>query len=187
MRRGEALGLRWHDLDLDASHVSISRTLVTVTARREGEPGVSWSTPKTARGHRNVALDAATVAALRAHRIRQASERLELGPGFRDQGLVFCQPDGSPVHPKTLSYHFNERVRRLGLRRIRLHDLRHTYATLALQAGIHPKIVQERLGHANISVTLDTYSHVSPALEAEAADRVAALIFEPLGSGGLAR
>ena len=176
MRRGEALGLRWSDLDLDNARLSINRTLVTTEARRAGQPGMAWSTPKTAKGRRSVALDTATVAALRAHRVRQAAEKLAIGAGYRDEQLVFCQLDGTPIHPKTLSWNFGAKIKRLGLRRIRLHGLRHSHATLALQAGVHPKVVQERLGHANIGISLDTYSHVTPAMQAEAAEKVAALL-----------
>lgn len=176
MRRGEALGLRWSDIDLDAGRADIRRTLVTTDVQRKGEPGMAWGTPKTAKGRRTVALDEGTVTALRAHRARQAQERLALGEGYQDGDLVVCLPDGRPVHPKTLSSHFERLVKRLGLPRVRLHDLRHTHATLALRAGIHPRIVQERLGHANVSITLDTYSHVDLDMQAAAAARVAALM-----------
>lgn len=84
--------------------------------------------------------------------------------------------DGSPLHPKTLSWHFGSAVRRTGLPAIRLHDLRHSQATLALKAGVHPRVVQERLGHANVGVTLDTYSHVTMPMQAEAASLVAGLV-----------
>ncbi len=90
-----------------------------------------------------------------------------------------CLVDGRPLHPKTLSYYFERETRRLGLPPIRLHDLRHTHATLALQAGVHPRVVQERLGHANVSITLDTYSHVDLDMQAAAAARVAALLTAP--------
>jgi integrase len=176
MRRGEAVGLRWEDVDTDGATLSINRTLVTTDARRAGDPGMAWSTPKTAKGRRSVALDATTVTILKGHKARQAEERLAIGAGYQDEGLVFALPDGSPIHPKTVSYYFDRRVKRLGVPRIRLHDLRHTHATLALQAGVHPKVVQERLGHANIGITLDTYSHVTPAMQSEAAERVAALL-----------
>jgi integrase len=180
MRRGELLGLSWDSLDLDASLASIRRTLVTTRARRKGEPGMAWSEPKTDKGWRTVALDAATVAALRAHRARQLEERLQLGAEYDDQGLVFCTVFGTPIHPKTLSWYFDQAVKRAELPRIRLHDLRHSHATLALKAGVHPRVVQERLGHANVGVTLDTYSHVSMPMQAEAASLVASLITSKL-------
>ncbi|MDQ3053362.1 MAG: tyrosine-type recombinase/integrase, partial [Actinomycetota bacterium] len=103
--------------------------------------------------------------------------RLLIGAGWRDHDLVFSRVDGTPLHPERFSRSFAERSRQLGLPKIRLHDLRHGWATMALAAGVHPKVVQERLGHASISITLDTYSHVSPALHGEAAETVAALVF----------
>jgi len=151
-------------------------TLITTDVERKGHPGMSWGTPKTAKGRRTIALDPATVAFLRQHRARQVAERLLLGAGYVDQDLVVCAPDGGPQHPKRLSYFFTKELRRAGLPTIRLHDLRHTHATLALRAGVHPRVVQERLGHANVGITLDTYSHVDPAMQADAAARVAALM-----------
>ena len=176
MRRGEVLGLSWEAVDLDAGMLSIRRTLVTTQARRAGDPGMAWSEPKTDKGWRSVALDDATVAALRAHRARQLQERLAAGAEYDDQSLVFCTVLGKPIHPKTLSWYFGQAVTAAGLPQIRLHDLRHTHATLALKAGVHPRVVQERLGHANVGVTLDTYSHVSMPMQAEAARLVAGLI-----------
>lgn len=176
MRRGEALGLRWADVDLDAAVARITRTLITTDVQRQGSPGMAWGTPKTAKGRRSIALDPALVAALRAHRARQLQERMILGAGYVDEDLVVAEVDGRPMHPKRLSYYFERESRRAGLPAIRLHDLRHTHATLALKAGVHPRIVQERLGHANVSITLDTYSHVDLDMQAAAAARVAAMI-----------
>lgn len=176
MRRGEALGLRWSDVDLDHGQVNIVRTLVADTVPQDGCPGYTFGTPKTAKGRRRVALDDATVQVLRTHRARRAEERLVIGRGYVDDDLVIARVDGRPVHPKTLSWYFGQHVKRLGLPRIRLHDLRHTHATLALRAGVHPRVVQERLGHANVSITLDTYSHVDLDMQAAAAARVAALV-----------
>lgn len=171
MRRGEVLGLRWRDLDLDGGRASITQTLIAVAYR------VSFSTPKTARGRRSVALDAETVRVLREHRRRQLEERLALGGYAEDFDLVFAGLEGEPLHPDQVSKRFDKLVRAAGLPRIRFHDLRHTHATLALQAGIHPKVISERLGHATVSITLDTYSHAVPALEEEAAEKVAAVVF----------
>jgi integrase len=176
MRRGEVLGLRWVDLDLDAGAARITRTLVMTGVHRKGAPGMGWGTPKTAKGRRSVALDPGTVAVLRQHRARQLAERLAAGEAYDDGDLVVCQADGTPVHPKALSSMFERAVRLVGLPPIRLHDLRHTHATLALKAGVHPRVVQERLGHANVSITLDTYSHVDLDMQAAAAARVAALV-----------
>jgi integrase len=181
LRRGEALGLRWSDLDLDAGRASIRQTVIAIRHT------VMIGTPKTAKGRRTVTLDSGTVAALREHRKRQAAERLLMGAGWTDNDLVFCHPDGTMVHPERFSRGFLETVARIGLPRIRLHDLRHGWATMALQAGVHPKVVQERLGHANIGVTLDTYSHVVAGLHEDAAEQVAALfrttVSNPLAEG----
>lgn len=138
--------------------------------------------PKTARGRRTVALDPGTVLALREHRQRQLAERLLMGAGFADHGLVFCRPDGGPLHPERFSRTFSRESAHAGLPAIRLHDLRHTWATLALSAGEHPKIVQERLGHANVSITLDVYSRVSEGLHGDAASRIASLILGPVST-----
>jgi integrase len=181
LRRGEALGLRWSDLDLDAGRASIRQTVIAIRHT------VMIGTPKTAKGRRTVTLDSGTVTALREHRRRQAAERLLMGAGWTDNDLVFCHPDGTMLHPERFSRGFLETVARIGLPRIRLHDLRHGWATLALQAGIHPKVVQERLGHANIAITLDTYSHVIAGLHEDAAEQVAALfrtsVSNPLAEG----
>ena len=123
-----------------------------------------------------IALDPATVAALRAHRTAQLEERLFLGPLYNKANLVFCREDGEPLHPDRFTKCFDRHRRAAGLPIIRLHDLRHSYATLALGAGIHPKVVSERLGHSTIAITLDTYSHVIPAMQEEAAERVARLL-----------
>ena len=170
MRRGETLGLRWNDVDLEARSLSICQTLVMTGYQP------LLSTPKTRRGKRLVALDPATTTALREHRRRQKEERQAAGSPWKDSGFVFTKEDGEPYHPERVSKLFLQAVKKAGLPSIRLHDLRHTYATLALGAGVHPKIVSERLGHANIGITLDCYSHCLPALSEEAACRVAALL-----------
>jgi integrase len=170
MRRGEVAGLRWVDVDLDAGRVSPRRPRVVVNYE------VVVSEPKTAKGRRSLALDPATVAALRAHRVRQLQERLAVGPRWQDSGLVFTWPDGRPLHPERFSRWFEQHARAAGLPKIRLHDVRHSYATAALAAGIPAKVVSERLGHANIAITMDTYSHVLPGLDAQAAGTVARLI-----------
>ncbi len=171
LRRGELLGLRWRDLDLENGRLSVTQALLSVRNR------LSFSPPKTAKSRRSVALDPRTVAALQAHRAHQNEERLALG-GWPDHDLVFTREDGKPVHPDTFSRdRFKQHVRAADLPLIRFHDLRHTHATLALQAGVHPKVVSERLGHSSVAITLDTYSHVVPAMEEEAAEKVAAVVF----------
>ena len=124
------------------------------------------------------------VTVLRAHRAQQGQTRLLLGSGWRDYDLVFPDVTGSWQYPETVSRAFRELADRLGLPPIRLHDLRHTWATLALGAGVHPKVVQERLGHANGSITLDLYSHVAPILHDDAAEVVAGLMRGKAVDGG---
>jgi integrase len=182
LRRGEVLGLRWRDLDLDnpdGPRLSVTQTVVSPDRK------IEFSTPKTGHG-RVVSLDPATVEVLRQHRVTQAKERLALGAGFIDHDLVFCHVDGQPIQPNNLSQTFDRLIATSKLRRVRLHDLRHTHASLALRANVHPKIVQTRLGHANIAITMDTYSHVAPGQDLDAARLVASLVagasVAPVGS-----
>jgi integrase len=173
MRRGEILGLAWRNVDLQNCWLTVQQSLVSVGYK------LVLSQPKTKQSRRLVALDKTTISALLDHRLRMVAENALLGmpaPGGDD--LVFTQPGGEPVHPHALAGYFSSRVKAAGLPYISLHGLRHTWATLALQANIHPKTVSERLGHSNISITLNTYSHAIPALQAEAADKVANLIFD---------
>jgi integrase len=172
MRRGEAVGLRWDDVDLSSARVAIRQSIVAVGY----EPQLSG--PKTARGRRSVALDRKTVASLRAWRAQQARERLALGPAWVETGLVFTREDGTGWHPDRISKLFNRHVARAGLKRIRLHDLRHTYATLGLAAGVHPKLMSERLGHSTVSFTLDTYTASVPELDHDVAERIADLLVD---------
>ena len=111
-------------------------------------------------------------------------ERGRWNVGFTDHGLVFCRPDGGPLHPERFSRMFDREIAKTELPRIRLHDLRHSWASLALSAGVHPKVVQERLGHASIGITLDVYSHVADGLHADAAALVAGLVSTPFAATG---
>ena len=173
MRRGEVLGLRWRDLDLDAAQLSVVQTLTAVN----GEAVIGPT--KTSRSRRTVYLDPQTVDVLREHRRRQREERLIAGPVWDSStDLVFRDEVGGLVHPDWFTREFRRVVAISGLVPIRLHDLRHTYATLALKAGVHPKVVSERLGHATVGITLDLYSHVTPAIARDAANVVAQSIFE---------
>lgn len=170
MRRGELLGLRWENVDLDAARVSVRDTLVSVNYT------VIHGDAKTQKGVRVVDLDPITVTALRAHRRRQLEERLAWGSAYQDTDLVFTRENGTPIHPDRLSQIFRGHVRKAGLPAIRLHDLRHTHATLALKAGVPVKVISERLGHADVAFTMNTYAHASPGMQAEAAALVAALV-----------
>jgi integrase len=171
MRRGEALGLRWADVNFKDGHASIRQTVITVNHETR------FGTPKTAKGRRSIALDGRTLEALRSRRQRQLDERMLLGAGWRDHHLIFTKVTGEPLHPERFSREFDRAVQRQGLPKLPLHGLRHSWASLALQAGIHPKVVQERLGHATVGITLDTYSHVAPAMRTNAAETDVALVF----------
>jgi len=164
MRRGELLGLRWQDVDLDASRLSVRQQLV------RADDQVMFGPPKTKAGRRSISLDAGTVIALRAHKLRQSP----LSAGKHD--LVFARGDGRPHDPDVITQQFESAIRRAGVKRIRLHDCRHTHASLLLEAGIHPKVVQERLGHSSVMVTLDRYSHVVPNMQADAAERIGKVV-----------
>jgi integrase len=170
MRRGEVLGVKWEDIDFEASRLSVRRSLIPLGAE------VVVSEPKTARGRRSIALDAETVEVLKAQAARQLAEQQQFGANWYDSGYLCTKEDGQPYHPEVVSRSFRQAVKKAMLPMIRPHDLRHTHATLALQAGIHPKVVSERLGHANVSITLDTYSHAIPAMQEEAAERIAGLV-----------
>lgn len=171
-RRGELAGLRWADVDLESTpgRIAVTNTVVLV----DGKPVISQ--PKTKAGKRSVPLDAGLTAALRAHRRRQLEERLAWGEAWTDCGYVFTREDGTPVHPETFSTAFECHVRRAGLRMIRLHDTRHTCATLALEAGVPTEVVSKWLGHSSVAITQDIYQHVTPSMLEEAGERLSAAI-----------
>jgi integrase len=164
-RQGELLGLRWDHVDLDDGLIRIVGALKPVTGQ-----GLTYGSTKE--NHlRSVDLGPGVMAVLRQHRTRQAVHRLGVGEGYHDRGYVFTHPDGRPIHPQTLRKWFKKLLRRTGIKQPwpRWHDLRHTHATLLLQIGIHPKVVAERVGHANTEVTTGVYSHVVPGMQRDAA------------------
>ncbi len=170
MRQGEILGLRWADVDLAAGRVQVRHTL----QRRSG----TWSLdePKTERSRRSIALTTLAAEALRHHRTRQLQARLLVGPEWQEHDLLFCDDFGQPLDGRSLLRRsFYPLLARAELPRIRFHDLRHSAATLLLTQGVHPKIVQDLLGHSTINLTMDTYSHVLPNLQQEAATKMDAL------------
>ena len=173
MRRGEVLGLSWENVDLRGSRLSVVRSLTVVDYQH-----VEMLEPKTAKGRRSVALDPVTVDALKAHRKQQLEERVFAGSTWQDNGLVFARSNGAAIHPEYVSRRFTQLSARAEQPRIRLHDLRHSYATAALSSGISPKVVSERLGHSSVSITLDVYSHVLPSIDEEAANVVASFILD---------
>jgi len=166
MRRSELLALRWQDIDFILSQVYVSRSLHVLKGGK-----VVFRSPKTAKGRLTVALPPSAILTLRDHHEKQKLERVMLGIPLTDDDLVFGHFDGKPLLPNTVTHAWIKLVRHTGLKPIRLHDARHTHASLMLKQGIHPKIVQERLGHSSVTITLDTYSHVAPGLQQAAAVR----------------
>jgi len=223
LRLGEALGLRWQDVDLEAGVLSVRHALERsggdVTARRslmaqrkaliktigESTKGsaaheaatsklvevrkqlrsvgttLRLTEPKSARSRRTLRMPGIVVASLKAHRTRQLEERLAAGGEWEDSGLVFTSPVGTPLDPRNVSREFGELLKDAGLPHVRFHDLRHTAATLLLAQGVDPRTIMETLGHSQISLTMNTYSHVLPALQ----EAAAAKMQEILGRGAI--
>lgn len=173
LRLGELRGLRWQDVDLDSSRLSVIQTVQRIA----GELRVGGV--KTHRSRRAMWVAPPLVAILREHRRRQAKAQLAAGDAWGEGGLVFTDALGRPVSDVAVRWAFWRALQTAGLPRVRLHDLRHTAATLLLELGVHPKIVSEMLGHSTIAVTLDLYSHVTPTMQREAAERLGALLSEP--------
>jgi len=170
LRRGEAAGLRWCDVDLDGKTAMISQQL------QQYDGHLVVCPPKTPHSIRAIALDHTTIAALRAHRDRQHAEAASFGPGYRASGYVFTGLNGHPMAPDRLTRTFAALAGQAGLPPVRLHDLRHGAATLALAAGVDLRTVQDMLGHCSIVLTADTYISVLPEVARAAAEKVAALI-----------
>ena len=170
VRRGEACGLRWRDVDLRGAVASVTNALVLVDNRAVD------SSPKTKSSRRVVPLASQVVAVLKEWRAEQDRQRDRVGDAWHGD-YVFTWQDGSPIRPDYVTKEFRRAVKLAGLPTIRLHDLRHGYATLSLQAGVHPKVVADGLGHRSTEVTMDTYSHVIPAVQREATELVADAIF----------
>ena len=164
MRRGELLALRWCDVDLLLGRVQVTRSL-----HRLGTGEVVIRSPKSERSRRVVSLPPSAALLFQEEKEKQQRERAMVGLEVKDDDLVFRDHEGRPLRPDTVTHAWVKLVRRIGLKGIRLHDARHTHASLMLKQGVHPKIVQERLGHASIGLTLDTYSHVAPGLQEAAA------------------
>lgn len=174
LRRGELLALQWPDIDFQNNTVSVNKNLVYADKK------YTVGEPKTQSGIRKLAAPPSLMEALRHHRVRQSENKLAFGKAYQDNQLVCCRPDGQYINPATFSNAFGDFLKTHELRHIRWHDLRHTNATLMLQAGVSAKVASERLGHANISITMDIYTHVTQELQQEAAEKLEDTIFRPL-------
>jgi integrase len=170
LRRGELLGLRWEDVDLDLGTLAVRNSLVKVKG------GWALSETKTASSRRVVKLPSLAVEGLSQHRLRQVEEKLAAGPAWQELGFVFTTRIGTPIDGNNLYREFKQILKAADLPVIPFHGLRHSAATLMLALGVQPKVVAEMLGHSRISVTMDTYSHVLPHLQEEAAAKMDALL-----------
>lgn len=173
LRQGELLGLRWTDLTPETASLRIQRQLCYVRGA-----GIQFIEPKTDRSRRAIIISAADLEMLQRHRVAQIKQRLFTGARWQEHDLIFPSTIGTPTSPRNLVRDFKDRLVMAGLPHhlIRFHDLRHTAATLMLQSGVHPKVVQERLGHADVTITLQTYSHVLPSLQVDAAEKISRLL-----------
>ncbi len=174
MRRSELLALRWSDVDLYLCQISVNRTLHCLKDR-----SLVFRAPKTAKGRRTVALSPSAAIMLRQHKEKQETDKLLAGSQIKESDLVFTDIEGKPMLPDTISRGWANLAVKAGLKGIRLHDARHTHASIMLKQGVHPKIVQERLGHASIQTTLDVYSHVAPGLQEKAAESFDSAVLAP--------
>ncbi len=162
MRRGELLGLRWRDLDFVKGTLSVRQSVVAI----DGKPIIK--DVKTAMSRRTIPLPIETLTALKEHRRRQSAERLVAGPGWCDHDLVFATPEGKPIDPNHLKRNFATLIKRAKVPLICIHELRHTHATLLFEQGVNAKVISERLGHADIGITLGIYGHVLPNMQEQA-------------------
>jgi integrase len=170
LRQGEALGLCWEEVDLKMGYLRISKQL----QRFDGETRLVE--PKTARSRRTLALPAFIARSLREHRDRQLKEREAAGSKWIESDLVFTTATGKPIDATRISKDFHRHLDRAGIAQRRFHDLRHSCATLLLVQGVSPRVVMEVLGHSQISLTMNTYTHVLPELRRQAADRMDELL-----------
>src|SRR6516225_2169817 len=180
LRRGEICALRWRNIDLDTGQLSV------VASLEEVRGGVREKSPKNGKG-RTVALPPLLIAELSRHRLQQAKWLLRFGVRLTEDHRICMREDGETVWPGSVGRAFRTFLRRHGLREIRFHDLRHSHATHMLASNVHPKVVQERLGHSSIGITLDTYSHVMPNMQADAAATIDATFQAALDKRGSKR
>ena len=159
MRRGEILAVKWGDLDIQRKVLSISRSLIEI------ERDVSEGQTKTLGSRRSIILMSSTIDLLKKIKAEQAQNKLFLGDAYKNHGYVFCEVDGSCLHPEALTKSFMHFADKAKLD-LTFHDLRHCHASWLLAAGVHPKVVSKRLGHSSVQITLDLYSHLLPSIQA---------------------
>jgi integrase len=170
LRQGEALGLQWEDVDFTAGTLRVSHQLQRIGGK------LTLVAPKTDRSRRTLVMPPMIVDRLREHESRQVGERLWAGPNWQESGLVFGNRGGGPTQARRVIEQFHKALAEAGIRHIRFHDLRHSCATLLLVQGVSPRVVMEILGHSEIALTMNAYSHVVPELQREAANRMQAIL-----------
>jgi integrase len=170
VRQGEALGLGWQDIDLEAATLAVRKQLQRVDGK------LTLVEPKTQKSRRTLDLPGVCVTALRKHRARQAEERLAMGPGWHESGLVFTTRRGTPLDGTNVGHYFRRELAKAGIRQQRFHDLRPVCASFLLLQGVSARVVMKLLGHSQISITTNLYTHVMPSLKKDAADRMDAML-----------
>jgi len=166
LRRGELLGLRWQDIDFKQNSLTVKQALIRT------RQGLLMSEPKTPKSRRTIPLSNEVMATLKSHKAKQSQDKLLAGTAYENADLVFCNALGKPIDPRNFTKQFARILTSAGLPVVRFHDMRHSHATMLLMLNEHPKVVQERLGHSTIAMTLDTYSHILPGMQQQATDKV---------------
>lgn len=172
LRRGEMLALRWDDIDFYNKLLKVRHNMV------RGEKGYIIKAPKSEAGIRDIAIGDEVLEELRLARSQYLADAFSYGPGFQNLGFVIRQADGSPYKPDSMTQKWERFLEESGLPKIRLHDLRHSNATALIQAGVNPRVVQQRLGHSDVSITLNTYTHVLPEMDAAAAEKIDTILLK---------
>jgi integrase len=176
LRRGELMGLKWQDINFDTGVLQVRRILSRVPTKMPGK-GYVEAEPKTQKSRRSIVIAPFALEALKLHRERQRGVKLKVGSAWQDHDYVFCTSIGTHLNPtRDMLGQLKSLLKKAGLPDIRFHDLRHSAATLLLSVGVHPKVVQEILGHSQIGITLDVYSHVLPSMQQDAINRLNAVI-----------
>ena len=164
LRRGELLGLHWSDIDFEKGIAHIRNNYV------RGEKGSVYKAPKTRSGLRDLPIGAALLPELKKARAQYNMNKLSMGPAFTDSDLVICKPNGTPYQPDSMSQKWDRFIKNQPIKKIRFHDLRHTCATMMIEANVSMETVSTFMGHGSIQITMDTYAHCTKAMEQQAAD-----------------
>ena len=172
LRRGEMLALRWDDIDFYSKLLKVRHNMV------RGEKGYIIKAPKSEAGIRDIAIGDEVLDELRQARAQYTMDAFTYGAGFQNLGFVVRQADGSPYKPDSMTQKWERFLEESGLPKIRLHDLRHSNATALIQAGVNPRVVQQRLGHSDVSITLNTYTHILPEMDAAAAEKIDTILLK---------